>query len=343
MRTFAPSCALLLGGLLLAQNTSPAPATPPANAGADLAVAKTKLQGALQKSAALADTAFTVAWGPDKKKKQDDNNPFAAMVGARLSGQVSGSWHRDSLALAFDGETADELLVTGRRTLAKSGTDDWKIRTGRFADGNKLDFVPDPALLLQQLASWDLEVTQRNVGSLDDRPVEIVSVTLSPEQVAEAIYAGLLPEAITLAAASGGVFRFAAGMGIGGAAAGRKAPPAPTTAIDVAIHFDPGTNLIHQLHFRGWTKADAQGAAGVVMVQGGGGGVRVGGADDDEEDEEETKEAAAKTEGPLVYENGLPVRPRKKISVSDCTIRFTEHGQKSPAPLTDKQKQLLGR
>lgn len=341
MPTFAPSCALLLGGLLLAQNTSPAPTTPPAVAGADLGAAKTKLHGALQKSAALADTAFTVSWGPDKKKKANDDNPFAAMMGARMSGKATGSWHRDSLALAFDGETADELLATGRRTLAKSGTDDWKVRAGRFADGNKLDFVPDPSLLLQQLASWDLEVTQRTAGALDDRPVEIVSVTLSPEQVAEAIYAGLLPEAITQAAMGGGVFRIAAGMGIGGAAAGRKAPPAPTTTIDLAIHLDPGTNLIHQLHFRGWTKADQQGAAGVVMVQGG--GVRVGGTGDDEDEEEDEKETAAKAEGPLVYENGLPVRPRKKISVSDCTIRFTEHGQKSPAPLTDKQKQLLGR
>ncbi|MFY9341078.1 MAG: hypothetical protein WAT39_01220 [Planctomycetota bacterium] len=336
MRSQLLPSALVLVALLPAQDTPPtAPASP---AAAELAAAKTRLAAALAKTATVADTAFTVAWGADKKKK-DNDNPFAALTGGRATGKVTGSWHRDELRLAFDGDNADELLIAGRRALAKDADSEWKLRSGRYADGNKLDFVPDPSLLLQQLAAWDLAVTQRTAGSLDDRPVEIVSATLSPEQAAEAVWSGLLPEAITQA--SGGVMRFAAIAAGGGGA--RPAPPAPTTTIDVAFHLDPGTNLIHQVQFRGWTKADGRmGAAGQFVVVGRAVNVAGGGGGDEEEEEEDAKAEPAK-DAPLVYENGLPVRPRKKTSVCDCTVRLADHGKKAAAELTDAQKKLLGR
>lgn len=340
MRFLLSSCALVLAGLLPAQVTSPAPAAPAAPAAADLAAAKARVSAALQKCAALADTAFAMKWGPDKKKKKADD-PFARMMGAMASGQTKGSWHADLTHVRYEGDTDDELLVAGRRTLAKDGTVDWRLRSGRFADGNTNAYVPDVALLLQQLASWDLAVTNRSVGALDDRPVEIVSVTLSADQVADAVWAGLLPEAIVTANGLGGGRIVRMGMNIGG---GNRTPATPPdTTIDLAIHLDPATNLIHQLHFRGWTKEAQGGAAGVFVVQAGGARVAGGGDEEEDDEEDETKEAAAKKDAPLVYENGLPTRPRKKTSVCDVTVKLSQHGQ-TPAPaLTDAQKQLLGR
>ncbi len=330
MRSLLSPCALVFGCLLSAQSASPIPATP-----AELAAAKARVTAALQKCSTLADTAFELRWAPAKKK---GNDPFAAMMGSVASGETSGSWHQDLTHVAWTGDNEDELLVVGRRMLAKDAKNDWRLRTGRFADGNPVAYVPDVALLLQQLAAWDLAVTNRSVGSLDDRPVEVISLTLSAEQVSEAIWIGLLPEAITAASPGGGrIMRFAA---MGGGAANRPPAAAPNATIDLAIHLDPATNLIHQLHFRGWAKEAQMGGAGMVLVQGG--AVRAGGNEADEE-EEDVEAEDAKKDAPLVYENGLPKRARKKLSVNDVTLRLSEHGKKQAPPLTDAQKKLLGR
>ncbi len=324
----------LLGATLAAQATSPAPQnpTPAAPAADELASSKAKLGMALQKATSLHDTAFTVAWGPDAKKKKDD--AFARAFGDTSHGKAKGSWHDDRLHVTFDNDQNDAVVVAGRRTIAKDDNNDWKLRGKRYADGNTLDFVPDPAVLLQLLATWDLAVTHREVGALDDRPVEIVTVALSNDQVAEAIWTGAMPEALTMAM-SGNVFRLAAGMRAGG----RAAAQAPDTQIDLAIHLDPATGTVHLLHCRGWTKENARGGMGVVVMRAGGAAKAV-----DEEEEEEADEAAEEKakNAPLVYKNGLPERSRKKTSVCDYTVRFLGHGKTAAPELTNGQKKLLG-
>jgi hypothetical protein len=343
MRLLLTSCALVFGSCLPAQTASPPPAAAqvPA-ASADLAAAKARLAAALQKCSQLADTAFTFKWAPDAKNKAG-NAALARAIARSNSGAIKGSWHKDLTWLAYDGDNDDELLVAGRRTLAKDGTNDWRLRAGRFADGNSLPFVPDVPLLLQQLAAWDLAVTHREVGSLDDRPVEILSVTLSNEQIADAIWGGLLPDAIATAG-FGGNMR----VMMMGAAGGNRAPMTPPdTTIDLAIALDPATSLIQQLTFRGWTRENqmARGGAaggGFVVVQAVGGA----GAAPDEDDEDEKakeKQAAAKKDAGPVYENGLLVRDRAKTTVNDVTVKLSQHGQKQAPPLTDAQKKLLGR
>lgn len=348
MRFPLSSCALVLvTSLVTAQSASPAPApapAPTASPSAELAAAKARVAGALQKGSQLTDTAFVMKWGPDKKKKGGDD-AFARMMGASFSGETKGSWHRELTHVAYEGENDDELLLAGGRMLAKDGTNDWRLRAGRFADGNTVSFVPDVPRLLQQLATWDLAITNRTVGSRDDRPIEIVTVALNAEQVTEAIWAGLLPEAIVTATGVSGarVFRMAAG--VGGGAAARPPATAPESTIDLAIHLDPATNVIHQLHFRGWTKENAGGGAGGIFVVAGAGGARVAGAggDDEEEDEEKDAKAGADKAAPLVYENGLPVRPRKKTSVTDVVVTLSQHGTQQAPALTDAMKKLLGR
>lgn len=331
MRIFLSSCAVLFTASVLAAQTDAPPAA------ADLAAAKKRLSAALQKCSELTDTAFAMQWGPNTKKKADDD-PFQKMLKMRNSGDTRGSWHQDLMRVAFDNDQHDELLVAGRRTLAKDDGHDWQLRAGRFADGNTVAFVPDVALLLQRLASWDLAVTRRSVGALDDRPVELITVALGPDQVAEAVWAGLLPEAISSMSGSAQVLRFAVA---GAAAGGRPAATAPTTTIDLVVYLDPGTNLIHRLHFRGWTKQDAMaGMAGGGLIVAQGAAVRVGragGAEDEDEHDDVDPDA------PLVYESGLPVRPRKQTTVCDVVVGLSDHGHVVAPPLSAEQKQLLGR
>jgi hypothetical protein len=333
----------LLVATVPAQAPSPTPAaTAPAPANDALAAAKQRLNNALRKASGEHDTAFTAHWGPEGKKDDERERAMAMfMTGATgAKGKVTGSWHADRMHLRFDGDEGDELVFAGRRTLAKDGKSEWRLRSGRFADGNTIGFAPDVALLLQQLAGWDLAVTRHEAGSHNDRPVEIVSVTLSPEQVAEAVWTGALPESLVQSAMMG----IAMIAGVGGGA--RPAAPVPTATIDLALQFDPATGVIHRLHFRSWVAEDAMvRGMGAVRIVRAGGAVMVagGGGDDDQDGEEEKDEPAADAKAPLNYEHGLPLRPRKKTTVNDFVIELSNHGQ-MPAPELDAlQRKLLGR
>ncbi|HZN38516.1 MAG TPA: hypothetical protein VFD82_06910 [Planctomycetota bacterium] len=330
--------ALLCANLVPAQESQPAARAADAPAAADaLAAAKQKLTTALQKTAALQDTGYRANWGADRKKK-GESNPFEALVGAS-KGSVEGSWHTDRQHVAFDNDNKDELVVAGRRSIAKDDQRDWRLRPGRFADGSTTGFVPDVPLLLQQLANWDLAVLQRTAGALDDRPVEVISVTLNADQVGEAVWAGLIPESVASPLMMGAFGRF-------GAAGPRPAPATPDATVDLAVTIDPGTSLVHQIQFRGWSKQNAGGRAaggGVFVVQAGGGAVAMRGGGDEEGEEEDTKAETGKAGAPMTFENGLPIRPRKKTTVMDYTVRLFDHGSKKAPELSDEQKKLLGR
>jgi len=326
--------ALLCANLVPAQESQAPANAPTAEA---LAAAKQKLTAALQKTAALQDTGFRANWGADKKKKKKgEASPFD-MLGGNSTGKVEGSWYSDRQHLAFDNDTKDELVVAGRRSIAKDDQRDWCLRPGRFADGNPTGFVPDVPLLLQQLAKWDLAVVQRTAGALDDRPVEVISVTLNPDQVGEAVWAGLVPESVVSPMMMGGIMRFGGGA--------RSAPTPPLATVDLAVTIDPGTSLVHQIQFRSWSKQNNMGkaAGGVFVVQAGGGAMTVAGGGNDEDEEEDSKTEPGKANTPMPFENGLPVRPRKKTTVMDYTVRLFDHGSKKAPELSDEQKKLLGR
>jgi hypothetical protein len=329
---------LVFTSLCLAQD--PATPTPqPGNPSADqLAASKAKVHTALEKTAAVTDLAFKAKWAQDAKKKNDAN---AFVLGMPSEGSVTGTSHPGLRTCTFENDNGDELVVAGPRTIARDGTNGWTLRAGRFADGNTIDFLPDAALLLDQLAAWDLAVVHREVGSLDDRPVEIVTVTLTADQVAQAVYGGAVPSALANSAFGGMVFQM-----VGGAGA-RPAPQAFDATLDLAITFDPATSLVQQIKFRSWMKDEG----GARVFRAGGGaiavravaGVQVGGAGGagGGEDEDEEEKPEAKKDGPMQYEGGLPVRPRKKTTVYDYTVRFSEVGTAKPPVLTDAQKKLL--
>lgn len=341
MRTLPLLLVSSLLGLLPAQD-SPATATAQASApltAEQLAAGKQRLATALQKSAALVDTRFEAKWGPDKKAQDGRNGAVALFVGngigASAEGACQGSWHPELLHLRYDGGDNDELLLAGRRMLAKDDQTPWSVRKGRFANGADLGFVPDPQLLLQRLAALDLAVAAREVGALDDRPVELLSVTLDQDQLADLLWSEALPPA--LSQSMGQIFRFAAGGG--GGAQKRMGAAKPEATLDLVVHIDPATSLVQRLQFRCWTKDDMPQMGRVVVVNGG----AVQAQQDDDEDDEDEKAKTADANQALRYENGLPVRPRKKVNVVDFTVRLSEHGKVAAPTLDDAQKKLLGR
>lgn len=325
-RTLAVWLALLGTSLVFAQE-SPNPGVDPLLAG------KQRLVAALQKTAALADAAFTVTWGPDEQQKGDAR--MVAMFGMQ-GGKVTGSWHPGLRHLVFDGDQADEIVTAGDRSLAKDKERDWCVRCGRFADGNEVPFAADVALVLQLLATMDLAVVQRTVGAIDDRPVEIVTATLNPDQVAELAWSGTVPDALLSGAVTFGFAAFGGGQ--------RSPAHRPEATVDVAIALDPATSLVHSVHVRSWTKNAGNGRQ-VVFRGGAGAIVQVAGAggNDEDEDEEDPPADAKAPAPPMTWENGLPVRPRKKTSVTDFVIRLRDHGTAKAPALGDAPRRLLAR
>jgi hypothetical protein len=307
-----------------------------------LSAARGRLLAALTKTAALADTGFEASWGADSKKKQD---PMAFAFGPSPDGKAKGSWHRGLLHCAFDGDTGDELLVAGRQVLAKDQARPWVPRAGRYADGNPVPFVPDLALLLATLARQELAVVHHEVGALDDRPVEIVTTTLNADQVAELVWTGAIPAALTEPAGFGRM-QIVMGGAMGGQGGRAPATP-PTSTVDVAIALDPATALVHDVHLRAWTRQDAGMAAVQRVFVARGGAVQVaGGADDEEDDEEEQVDEATAEAGkaaPLQFAHCLPLRPRKKTAVMDYRVRLRDHGTHAAPALDAATQKLLAR
>ncbi len=320
---------VLLGTkLVLAQETPAAPDP--------LAGAKARLATALEKTATLRDVAFAAKWGP-AEGDDADAAATAQQFGALPNGKAGGSWHDNLLHVRFEGDAGDEVAMAGRFAIAKDANNDWCARSTRFADGNATSFVPDPERLLRLLAGMDLAVVHRAVGTLDERPVEILSVTLNPDQIADLAWSDAMPDTVT----NGGAFRFALMAAAGGGP--RAAAPRPDATVDVAITLDPALSLIQRVQLRSWTKAnDGQrvifrGGAGAIRVVTGGGNRR-GDEKDAEEEPEKTDPKA-----PLQYEDGLPKRARKKMDVYDFDVRLTEHGAHKAPDLGAAAARLLRR
>ena len=329
MRRSLSSCALLLGTTVLpAQGAAPAPSAPPTpvSSPAELAGAKQRLQQALRKTAGIVDTAFAAEWGGGRQERSVANPVPTQRT-------VIGSWHHDRLHVSLAGEQQDEIVVSGRAQIARNAKVDWKPRSRRLADGRPSFFVPDPPIALRLLAASDLAVTRRTVGSLDERPVEVVSVTLSPEQVAELTLSGGIDDRIVMTSMSQLVAQL------------RQAGDAPKVMqpearIDLVVWLDPATDLVQQLHFRTWAKSSSARTSRPAAGQGDGEPGQP--APKPAGDATESAAPDAPTDGSVFDDSGLPIRERKDTLVTDYVLRLRDHGKTSAPPLTDVQKSLLG-
>lgn len=316
----------LLTATLLAQGPDPA------------TQARARLQKALAATAAQPAGAFAAKWGAVANAAAQQQNAnvvvfLGAMGGSHPPGAATGSWTPGLLQLSYEDNV--ELAFAGRRMIAKDANTPWCLRREVAADGAPLPFVPDVPYLLQQLARQDLTVTHQEVGTRDDRPVEILSVTLSADQVTDALWGGLMPKP---AAGFGGV----AFRAVGAAGAQKPVPSKPEATVDIAIALDPATAVVQSITVRSYQKEDqrmraafAGGNGGVVQVVRGNGG----GNDASDEDEDEAK---VDPKAPLQYEAGLPVRSQQRMTVWDYSIELRDLGTARPAELPVAAKALLG-
>lgn len=292
----------------------------------DLGAKRTLLQNALTTTAELPSGAFTTTHSTSSQILRQLNR------GAPKE-QLQGGWGQ-GLLFASSSDGKDTLVSGGRRSIARSGQDEWRIRRSLLVDGRPMPFVFDPQAFCAQLAVTQYDVLQAAAGALDDRPVETVTIHLEGDAALELVWSGLLPEGSDPFGRSV-VFRVA-----GGAV---PAPPKPDLALDVAVAIDPATRLVHRIHLKSYTKSKVMGAAGVQVAFAG--GVVVAGANAGEEEEEEDEDKVEPANKPLVFKDGLPVRKHKKTE-QPVTVTFearlSEHGSAKPIELDAKARQLLG-
>lgn len=316
------SCAAL-AAVLHAQEAQAAPAA--------------KARAALSNAASTANTGFRVRWGPfvgaTEPAAGTATSPGATTV-AGVRGALRGSWSSDRLHLASEDEYGDEFVMAGRRTIARDATRPWCLRKARRADGAPVPYLPDVPALLAFLADQDLAAVCRDVGSVDDHPVEIFGATLTVEQATEAAWAGLLPSHWTL-----NTQQLNAGALRAAQAGARKPPLAPTNTIDVAVCFEPATGIVRRLRIRSWSKQEVvRGNAVAMRINAEGRPERVDPAEVAAEEAEAAKEAA----GPPRFVDGLPVRPTRAALVHECVIDLAGHGATDVPALDAAQKRLLG-
>jgi hypothetical protein len=319
----ASSLALAFAATIAAQTaTGPTPAD-------DAQAAAGKRAGkAIARSAAAVDIAFRVRWGPDLPPVAGDP-PRAPATAGGVRGNATGSWHDGVLLLRLAGEPGDDFLFAGGRTLARDTKRPWALRRGRHADGTVAPFLPDVRGLMDFLAARDLPTTHAGAGAIDDRPVEVVTTTLTAEQAAEAVWSGLLPES------------FVVGLSLTLPRGGARAPaPLPTATVDVAVHFDPAGGAVRRVHVRSWLTPEIQRGGRIAMrFNAEGRPERVDPADV-EADEAANAEARKQ---PLRFDDGLPLRPRRGLLVSDLVLDLGEPGKTTAPELDAAARALLQR
>lgn len=287
------------------------------------------------KQALLVKACATMAELPSgafTTELKSDSPMARAMRGAGGGGDtkttVAGAWGQGLLSASCD-DGADELVFAGRRMIARENKGAWKLRHGVLLDGRPLPAVIDPSAAFAVLAQAKLEVIHSEVGSFDDRPVEIVTARAEGDVARDLRHAGILPEGAD--PSNGGMMVFG---GRAGAAGARRVAPQIDVDADLAFFIDPATQRVHQLRIKSYTKG---GAMAFRVVVAGAGAAPAG--EDEESDDEETD-----TKAPLQFKNGLPVRRVKKdqTSVNTYDVKLKDHGKATLPELDESAKALLG-
>lgn len=275
---------------------------------------------------ALATTSAAHSLSFESKYRVDSQ--FTRMVqrgGKPTPVTVTGSLADGVLRAKFnDGD--DEALFSGRRTAVRAKGEAWTLRDGKLADGRPMPHVFDPDKFFAALGEAKLEVLNAAVGSLDDKPVEVVTVKLDEESSRSLSWSGALPSSSEMGGMATVVFA--------GGAAGAPAAPKADVEIDAAFYIDPATKRILQLKVKSYSKQSL--AGGVVRF------AVAGGVVEEEEDEEEdtTKKSEAVT-----FKDGLPVRKKAKKdnwTIASYDVVLKEHDAVKAQELDAKAKQLLG-
>src|SRR5262249_3311843 len=226
----------------------------------------------------------------------------------------------------------------GRRAIARQDQQAWKPRQGELGDGLPLPRPLDPETFFLALQHGKLELIHSEVGSLDDRPTQIVTGHAAGDDAYDLLWSGLLPEAATNSSLGGRA-----------ATAARLGRAKPDIDLDVAVWIDPATARAQQIKVRCYTRLGT--ATQVALVAGAPGGAGVGGPPGAavpprpaKGDAEPRKDEAAKEEPErLTFAAGLPVGPRKD-QVPVWVVRYDAgFGRPGALPaLDDAARAMLG-
>jgi len=320
------AAALSAGLLAQDQKATDAKASEPK---AETSAAKVDLTGkkALVEQA-LATTSAAQSLTFESKYRLDSQFTRMVQRGAKSTAVTVTGSVADGLLRAKFNDGDDEAVFAGRRTAVRSKGEAWTLRDGKLADGRAMPHVFDPDRFFAALGEAKLEVLNAAVGSLDDKPVEVVTVKVDDESSRALSWSGAMPSGSEVGGMTTVVF---AGGGIGGAAAGPKVD----VEIDAALYIDPATKRILQVKVKSYSKPGAGG--GVAFAR-----VAIAGAGVEEEEEEEDE---PKKNEPLAFKDGLPVRKKAKKdnwTIASYDVVLKEHDAVKAQELDAKAKQLLG-
>jgi len=314
----------------------------PENTPQDFTAARALLQRMIDRMSALPACTFTVEQEQVRSTvpggATGGGAPVAAMpvaggaavavaaIGvAGLPSPVAGGWG-DGLLWASASEGKNLAVWHGRRAIARQDQQAWKPRQGVLGDGLPLPRPLDPETFFLALQHGKLELIHSEVGSLDDRPTQIVTGHAAGDDAYELLWSGLVPDASTNSSLGGRAANLA-----------RLGRAKPDIDLDVAIWIDPATARAQQIKVRCYTRL-ATAAQGALVAQRLAGGPGAGAPPQApaKDDAEAKKEEAT-------FANGLPVRtPKEPVPVMVVRYDVVFGNPGAPPALDDAARAMLG-
>jgi len=239
--------------------------------------------------------------------------------------RAAGGWS-DGLLWASACEGKYLAVWHGRRAIARQDQQAWKPRQGVLGDGLPLPRPLDPETFFLALQHGKLELIHSEVGSLDDRPTQIVTGHAAGDDAYELLWSGLVPDASTNSSLGGRAANLA-----------RLGRAKPDIDLDVAIWIDPATARAQQIKVRCYTRL-ATAAQGALVAQRLAGGPGAGAPPQApaKDDAEAKKEEAT-------FANGLPVRtPKEPVPVMVVRYDVVFGNPGAPPALDDAARAMLG-
>lgn len=219
----------------------------------------------------------------------------------------------------------DEILTHGRRRIARS-TGDWEFAVVGLGDGKPMPFLLDPAQFFRALVFRKLEVARHSVGTRQDKPVEIFTLSFEGSAADTLGQAGVFPDDRGVASMRTAMGGRPGGLAIGGG------PLAPTR-LDLALFVDPVGNSVVEARVRVYQANPMAGRIRGALA----GRLRRVEEEDDDDDEADRRDPAKP-----VFKDGLPVRKSKDMFVTRFDVWFSNDDEAENLELNARAKALLG-
>jgi hypothetical protein len=244
---------------------------------------------------------------------------------------VAGGWG-DGLLWASANDGQDLAVWHGRRAIARQGKEGWRPRQGVLGNGLPLPRPLDPETFFLALQHGKLEWIHSEVGSLDDRPTQILTGHAAGDDAYDLVWAGLFADTAT------------SNRGTSAARLGRAKPDID---IDVAVWIDPATARAQQIKIRCYSRlmTAAQGVLAARALGGAAPPAAPAPAETPAKGDPVKSDTVAKKDQPekLTFANGLPVRePKDQVPVMLVSYDVVFGAPGAPPALDDAARAMLG-